>query len=319
MQNNLIFGKYLSKPVKKNNQLYFEVLQAKTNKKKYKFRSYIKATKNFDKNKLLHEGGKRIKGYFRRSVPNKPLITIITIVFNNDKDLENTIKSVLHQKYNNIEYIIIDGGSNKSVISKIKRYENYIDYWISQKDNGIFDAYNKGIKLASGDFIGFLNVGDYFTENAINFVLPKIKKKNLDIIFGSVKKKKIYSGFSEIKITKALNIFPSLMSTFINIDMFKRYGLFDLSFSFYNDYEFIYRLIKKKKLKFDITSKKEVITVFDLNGFSSKINIYRRLIEELKIRIKYENFFLATIKMIFKFFRYHQLKFFNQKKFNKYN
>ena len=249
MQNNLIFGKYLSKPVKKNNQLYFSVLQAKTNKKKCKFTSYIKATKNFDKNKLLREGGKRIKGYFRRSIPNKPLITIITIVFNNDKDLENTIKSVLYQKYNNIEYIIIDGGSNKSVISKIKKYEKYIDYWISQKDEGIFDAYNKGIKLASGDFIGFLNVGDYFTENAINFVLPKIKKKNLDIIFGSVKKKKIYSGFSEIKIGKTLNIFPSLMSTFINVDMFKRYGLFDLSFSFYNDYEFIYRLIKKKKIK----------------------------------------------------------------------
>ena len=91
---------------------------------------------------------KELKVIIDHSLRNKPLITIITVILNKDKDLEKTIKSVLLQKYENIEYIIIDGGSNGSVLSKIKKYENYIDYWISQKDKGIFDAFNKGIRLA---------------------------------------------------------------------------------------------------------------------------------------------------------------------------
>ena len=71
------------------------------------------------------------------------------------------------------------------------------------------------------------------------------------------------------------------MSSFINIELFKKYGLFDLKFNFYNDYEFIYRLIKKKKLKYAITNQDELITIFDLHGFSSKISILKRLLKNL--------------------------------------
>ena len=248
------------------------------------------------------------------------MITVVTVVLNNDKDLEKTIKSVLFQKYQNIEYIIIDGGSNGSVISKIKKYEKFLDYWISQKDKGIFDAFNKGIRLANGEYICFLNVGDYFTEKATFYISKKIKiKKNLDVVFGSVKKKKIHAGFNEKNIEKSLNIFPSLMSSFINIKLFKKYGLFDLTYNLYNDYEFIYRIIKKKKLTYLTTNKNQVITIFDLYGFSSKINIFKRLWEEFKIRKKYENTIIVFIKLSLKFFRYYYLRLIDPKKFEKYN
>ena len=319
MQNLTNFRNYLNKPVRENKQIYSKIKKKKFFKNE-KFKSFSRATENFDENTLIKEGGKRVKGFYRSSFKNKPLITIITVILNKDKDLEKTIKSVLLQKYENIEYIIIDGGSNGSVLSKIKKYENYIDYWISQKDKGIFDAFNKGIRLACGDYLCFLNVGDYFTENAINYIIRKQPQKNkLDIIFGSVKKKKIYSGFNKKNINKTLNIFPSLVSSFINIELFKKYGLFDLKFDFFNDYEFIYRLIKKKKLKYAITSQDELVTIFDLHGFSSKISILKRLIEEFNIRIKYENIFTVSIKITLKFFRYYWIKFLNPEKFKKYN
>ena len=106
------------------------------------------------------------------------MITVVTVVLNKDKDLEKTIKSVLFQKYENIEYIIIDGGSNGSVFLKSKNMKIF-DYWISQKDKGIFDAFNKGIRLANGDYICFLNVGDYFTEKATFYISKKIKIKKI--------------------------------------------------------------------------------------------------------------------------------------------
>ena len=81
---------------------------------------------------------------------NKPLVSIITSVLNGDKNLEDTIKSILDQTYTNIEYIIIDGGSSDKTTDIIKKYDNKISYWVSEKDNGIGDAFNKGIKVAKG-------------------------------------------------------------------------------------------------------------------------------------------------------------------------
>ena len=319
MQNITYFKKYLNNPIGKNNRSYFQ-LKNKKFLPDEKFETFTRATKDFDKNVLLKEGGKRVKGCYRRSLKNKPLITIVTVVLNNGKDLEKTIKSVLLQKYDNIEYIIIDGGSNGSIISKIKKYDDYIDYWISQKDDGIFDAQNKGIRLAGGDFICILNVGDYFTENGINHILKKMKKnKNLDIIFGAVKKKKIYSGFKEKDIDKTLNIFPSHVSTFINMKIYKKYGLYDLKYKLYNDYEFIYRLIKKTKLNYDITNKNELVTVFDLKGFSSRVSLFRKLMGEIIIRKKYENLIMVFLKITIKFLRFFQVKFFEPKKFKRHN
>ena len=101
-------------------------------------------------------------------VTHSPLVSIITPAFNSDKTIESTIKSVLSQSHPRIEYIIVDGGSTDGTINIIKKYEDKINVWISEQDEGIYDAMNKGIKLASGDIVGFLNADDvYFADNVL--------------------------------------------------------------------------------------------------------------------------------------------------------
>ena len=113
------------------------------------------------------EGGLRSKGYFKTSYEDKPLITVITVVFNGEAYLEQTIRSVIEQGYDNVEYIILDGGSTDGTINIIKQYDAYIDYWVSQPDKGIYDAMNKAISLAQGVWINFMNAGDMFNTNTV--------------------------------------------------------------------------------------------------------------------------------------------------------
>ena len=107
----------------------------------------------------------------KNKLKKDPLISIITVVKNGEKHLEETIQSVINQNYKNIEYIIIDGDSKDKTISIIKKYEKYISYWKSEKDNGIYEAFNKGMKIANGDLLGFINSDDVYTKNAIELLL----------------------------------------------------------------------------------------------------------------------------------------------------
>ena len=132
------------------------------------------------------EGGLRTKGYFKKSYENKPLISIITVVFNGEKYLEETIQSVINQTYSNVEYIIIDGGSTDGTIDIIKKYEDKIDYWVSEKDKGIYDAMNKGIDLATGDWQNFLNAGDSFVDNNVLEKIFTTNLENITLVYGDI-------------------------------------------------------------------------------------------------------------------------------------
>ena len=133
------------------------------NKGKHKTMLFIPHNKE-----QINHGGLRTKGYFKSSYPQKSLLSIITVVYNGESFLEKTIKSVLSQPYDNIELIIIDGGSTDNTVKIIKKYEEQIDYWVSERDQGIYDAMNKGIDVSTGDGLFFLNAGDYFVGNIIN-------------------------------------------------------------------------------------------------------------------------------------------------------
>ena len=111
-------------------------------------------------------------------------LSVVTIVYNDIQHIEKTILSVLGQSYSNIEYIIIDGGSNDGTIDLIKKYSDNISFWLSEPDNGLYDAMNKGIENVSGDFICFLNSGDLFYDNNTVENLLSNNDSNIDVFYG---------------------------------------------------------------------------------------------------------------------------------------
>jgi glycosyltransferase involved in cell wall biosynthesis len=131
------------------------------------------------------EGGLRTQGYFKDGLGGKPLFTIVTVVYNGEQFLEETILSVINQTYDNVEYIIIDGGSNDGTLNIIRKYERLIDYWVSEKDSGIYDAMNKGISLSKGELVGLINADDFYDLNAIELVSESFIESEADIIFGT--------------------------------------------------------------------------------------------------------------------------------------
>jgi glycosyltransferase involved in cell wall biosynthesis len=98
---------------------------------------------------------------------NNTLISIITVVYNGVSTIEQTILSVINQTYKNIEYIIIDGSSTDGTVDIIKKYEKHLIYWVSEPDKGIYDAMNKGIRKATGEWLNFMNSGDIFSDISV--------------------------------------------------------------------------------------------------------------------------------------------------------
>ena len=135
------------------------------------------------------EGGKRLSGVVRTNKSNSPLVSIITVVYDNQESLQRCIDSVKGQSYENIEYILIDGGSPGETINVILANESEIDYYISEPDNGIYSAMNKGIELAHGDYICLLNSDDYydpmFVESTVKAALESENndKRKVDIVY----------------------------------------------------------------------------------------------------------------------------------------
>jgi glycosyltransferase involved in cell wall biosynthesis len=125
----------------------------------------------------------------------RPLISVITVTYNRAKYLEKTILSVLRQKYKNFEYIVVDGGSTDCTKNIILKYKNFIDKIIFDNDKGIYDAFNKGIALAEGEFIGIINSDDVYTPNALQYVINYYRKDNsFDFIL------KLFNDYIEVII-----------------------------------------------------------------------------------------------------------------------
>ncbi len=198
-----------------------------------------------DKNRK-GEGGLRRQGYFKKSYDGNPLISIITVVFNGEKYLEKTIQSVINQSYDNVEYIIIDGGSTDGTLDIIKKYEDKIDYWVSENDNGIYDAMNKGLQLVTGEYIGILNADDFYEPFAIKKSIELIQKNDADYTVAQVQyvnTKNIISPIFPLKKDKIYQeMFYPHISAFILRKAYQQVGLFKTQFKIAGDHDMALRI-----------------------------------------------------------------------------
>ncbi len=228
-----------------------------------------------------------------------PKVSIITVCFNSAKTIERTILSVQNQTYKNIEYIIVDGKSNDSTLQIINKF-NFIDKFISEEDVGIYDAMNKGILLASGEIIAFLNADDFYKRSDIvEKVVKKLIADKLDIIYGDVdffrpcninKITRRYSSkiFSPKKLSYGL--MPAHPSLFVRKKIYMKIGNFDATFKIAGDFDFIARAFKIEKLRYLYIP--EVFVSMQTGGISTSgikatVNLNREIMQScLKNNIK---------------------------------
>ena len=215
-------------------------------------------------------------------------ISVITICYNSEKTILNTINSVKNQNYKNIEYIIIDGGSTDNTISIINN-SNSNHILISESDKGIYDAMNKGIKIASGDFITFLNSDDQYVDNNIINEVNKHLTCNIDITYGDVIfyknniNNKIYRKYKSNIFKPQLikfGIMPAHPGMFINKNLFRKHGLFNIEFKISGDFEFIARIFKTTNIIYIYIPK---ALVFMQSGGISNKNLFNKILLNIEI------------------------------------
>jgi len=197
---------------------------------------------------LPAQGGLRTRGVRRLLSPDTPLVTVVTVVFNGEKHLEEAIQSVIGQDHENIEYIIVDGGSTDSSLDIIRRYEDRIDFWVSEPDAGIYDAMNKGIALASGELIGLLNADDRYEQGAIKAVVGAYLKTLGDYNIAIAGKWNLLFEEMGLVITAS----PSLrfwmgmpishQAIFIPKKVYEMAGAYDIAYKFAADLDMVVRL-----------------------------------------------------------------------------
>ena len=187
-----------------------------------------------------------------------PKISIITVSYNASVTIADTIKSIIAQKYPNIEYIVVDGGSTDGTVDIIRKYEDHIHAWVSESDNGIYDAMNKGIAMATGDVIGILNADDiYAHEYAVQQVAAIFEDSSIACCYGDL----VYVSedlTQTVRYWKSSPCDQSLFSKawipphptfFVRKEEYERCGIFDLRYKLAADYELMLRFLWKFKLK----------------------------------------------------------------------
>ena len=215
----------------------------------------------------------------------KNKISVITVVKNSSKTIEKTIQSLLNQKYENIEYLVIDGKSTDGTLEILDKYKKNISLLISEEDKGIWDAMNKGVSLAKGDIIGFLNADDTYYENSLNIVNDYFINNEIDFLFGSVEKYKLMHGYKPWKIKWSFGFYTShSLGFFIKTNKHKEVGFYNSRF-LSAALDFFYRMLGEFQLKGIGTKKNEILGKFSKGGFSSRINYADHLRDLNLIRI----------------------------------
>jgi len=242
-------------------------------------------------------------------------ISIITPSFNQGQFLEETIQSVINQDYPNFEYIVIDGGSNDNSVEIIKKYEDKISYWVSEKDNGQADAINKGFKKASGNILHWLNSDDILIPGSLTLV-AKYFSENPDIgcVFGDLElidakgkylatRKAVPFHFKTALHSACLVPQPSTLFKRIALE---KTGDLNVNYNYQLDYEYFLRMasagvkfgiIKKPLAKFRLHEKSKTVSEYKKSFFASEFEIKASYITG---RFKKRNIILKALKIVYK-------------------
>lgn len=252
----------------------------------------------------------------------KPLVSIITVSLNSVNTIEQTILSVINQTFKDYEYIIIDGGSTDGTLDIIKKYQDKISYFVSEKDNGIGNAFNKGILASRGKIIGIINSDDYYEENTLETIDDLDKKHNADFYIGALKYFENNNSKNYIIIypdnkynRKNYYLTPRLNhpASFFKKELYQEVGLYKENYKYIMDREFLKRVSLKNKVGVftdrvltnmssgGVSERKEKMARRErLDLFENKVfGLFLYCIYLLKIKIKKIIIFLGGYKLFF--------------------
>lgn len=222
-------------------------------------------------------------------------ISIITVTYNSDKYLEQTILSVINQNYPNLEYIIIDGNSTDNTLNIIRKYEKSISYWKSEKDNGIYDAINKGILASTGEYIGIINSDDWYEDNTFNYIHNLVSNDKSEIIHGVLRlwDDNLKIGLQGYTSNFLKNGMISHPTCFVKRNVYFNVALYDTQYKIAADFDFMLKCYFKYNINFNYLE--VVLANFRLSGIS---NNHSKLRRKETNRILY-NYKLITKKRYF--------------------
>ena len=230
---------------------------------------------------LKKKGGRRVDGKTNKRHTSKPLVSVITVVLNGEKTLNNTIESVLNQDYGSLEFIVIDGGSTDKTLETLQKHGNDIDYWISEPDTGIYNAMNKGVAVATGDWVIFLGADDRFIHNRAVSNFESFFDSKYSVVFGNVRyESRHFKSFLSMETLRHNTLHHQ--SAFYNRDNFKGWK-YDENLQLISDYELNLKIFRNK---LDYFYHDEDVSF--CGDFGACVRGYSRsLMETNKIRSKY--------------------------------
>jgi glycosyltransferase involved in cell wall biosynthesis len=202
-------------------------------------------------------------------------LSIITVCYNNKEGLRKTLESIKRQEFKNYEYIVIDGGSTDGILDLIKENEAFIDYWVSEKDEGIYDAMNKGIKVAKGEYCYFLNSDDRIASpKTLEKIFDKAENIDAGIIYGNLAVLKNGRLKNVLKLSRKITFYSFYRSkvaihhqaSFIKRELFEKYGYYSLDFTISADWAFFYESVIVHHVKAQYINR--VFAVFLAGGAS---------------------------------------------------
>jgi glycosyltransferase involved in cell wall biosynthesis len=256
------------------------------------------------------KGGLRSRGILKSSLPSKPLISVITVVYNAEQTLKDTIESVMMQTYDNVEHIIIDGGSSDGTVDILKQYDHVIDCWLSEKDSGMYDAMNKGIALCSGEYVGMLNSDDMFANSdVLQNVVDIFCQTQTDAVFSClniVDKNNLSKILRKYRVTKfnsalmRIGVMPPHPTFYCKKSCYNEVGLYRTDYKIAADFEMLARLLMRQKISWSFLDKVTVTMRsggLSDSGFLSSIKLNYEIIRACKENGLYTNWFFLALKL----------------------